>query len=267
MQCMQIIFHKRKKCYSRKEANEWKSWAETNCDLCPSCWRDQKNMDVIKNGVHYETYLYLEGIIDMTINKDLVLIFDKNSYGVKEKLKELGAKYVENRWIILCALDNYAQLVEKLKRIPSINDSEPTDKDIEFFKSLRHKKEEALKVINTEKKAKLSEIEECLSSLGDISQKISNGAYWNGKFYGNSGEWLVFIDDAPIAISDTIKDGLTRLCILNKQMKNAEKQKITSINDEIQQCAVDYRNDNIIIKNWVYEEISDYLHDGWSWGM
>lgn len=260
---MQIIFQKRKKCYNRKEANEWKSWAETNCDLCPSCWQDQKNMDVIKNGIHYETYLYLKGIIDMNINKDLVLIFDKNSYGVKEKLKEIGAKYVYNRWVIFCDLDNYAQLVENLKCIPAMNDSEPTVKDIEFFRSLRQKKENALKAINAEKKAKLSEIEECLSCLGDISKKISNGARWNGKFYGKSGEWLIFIDDEAVFISDEIKDGLARWCTLEKQMINAEKQKITLINDEIQKCIVDYRNVNILA-NWVYDKISDYLHDGWN---
>lgn len=242
-------FIKEKQCYNRKEADEWALWAEAHYNLCPNCWKDQQNQDVIKNGAHYKVCLYLEGIYDLKVNKDLAFVFDNKSYSVKDKLKEIGAEYIDNRWVILCDFERCEQLTEKLSHMPAIKDSEPSKKDIEFFKYLRNKKEDAYRVIKAEKKAYLTEIENCLSRLGDASVKLSKDKYWNGKFYGKPGSWKIYIDNRPIEISNQEKDDLTRFCVLKKQMLDDENQKNTSINDEIRRYMKEYRTCNIM-NNW-----------------
>lgn len=250
-------FKKEKECFNRQQANDWELWAVKNYNVCPSCWRDQRNEDTITNGIHYDTYLFLYGILESCYKNDLAIVFDKNSYAVKDKLKKAGAEYIDGRWVLFCDFDNYENIVEDLKQIPAIKDAEPRKKDIEFFKSLRQKKEDALKAIVSEKKERLSKINNVILPE-EIQEQLSNGAKWNGKIYGN-GDWSIYLNGKAIHISDDTKSALITLQ-QNKNVKQAinddVNKKISEIDDIIKKDVEDYARYHLM-DNWqIYDHIS-----------
>lgn len=247
-------FKKEKMCYDRKQATDWENWALKNYDLCTKCWREQQNQILRENGAHYDTFLFLYGIIGTQYKADLALVFDKNSYGLKDKLKEAGAEYIDGRWVVFCSFDDYEETIKRLSHIPAIKDSDPPEKDILFFKSLRRKKNETLKIIEAERIDKISKIEKVI--LPDKLSSIQNGAFWNGKIYGEPDAWIIFLNDDHVSLSNREKEDLVRWQrnkTLIKSINNESQEKIAALNEEIYQDIAEFRKCNLM-QSWLIDD-------------
>lgn len=231
-------FEKRAEKRNRTEADSWELWAKDNCTICSICYRSKLIKKEYEDGLQLAIRLmnpYEDG------EAVLYIIVYGNTKPIKETLKELGAKwtneypgekesfagglyygafrqYKDARWVFRVSSDEYPKMYDKIKEaINATIKEEPTEEDITMWLKNRrgiakqrleerNKKEDREADISDKIAAALSELGDKPSYKGEFGEKVAAAKYWNGKFYGRSGYWCVYLNNEKYNLSDAEKE-------------------------------------------------------------
>ena len=86
----------KRNCYNRKEADSWERWAESNFDLCPSCWGKEKVKEEKEAGLIAKVRLEMPYTVLHGDTPRICFVTYGDTYPIKDKLKEIGAVYSED---------------------------------------------------------------------------------------------------------------------------------------------------------------------------
>lgn len=143
----------------------------------------------------------------------VLIIFGGNTKQNKEKIKELGADWTHEypsegdfmntrksgfRWVIRCNTNEIGTKLLEIKKIGAKINNLPSKTDISSYLH-------TLKEYETVKRKYHLAIEE-LGAIPSWSSEINDiwpeEARWNGKFYGKSGKWCVYLSNEKIDLTD-----------------------------------------------------------------
>lgn len=236
-------FIREKKCFNRKDADEWEFWAENNFDLCGKCYgQEQREAEAAKD-LYVDVRLNSAAAFNTDVEKCgvIAIVFGGNIEPHKDVIKALGGywttgypdngvlgdllgmSYKASRLTIFCGLD---ELDEKLKHVEKLGaklNSMPSDTDIALYSNMaaQRKKNEAEK---EEKKRKaLEELGNIPPWPDDISALWPKDAKWNCKFYGRPKYWNVYFSGQQVYLTDDQKERMEE--VYKKRMAWNERKK------------------------------------------
>lgn len=223
-----IEFVRTKKCYNRKDADDWEGYAQRNYTLCGKCYAKERQ----KREEEKDAYVDIRmNSVPMFHSSDLpiAIIFGGNTKPIKEKLKELGAHWTKDyptasflgeafgepnyvyRWVIWCEIYKIDAFLKKIELLGIKINTVPSAMDISMYAQMREAE-------NKRKEEKKSERDKELEELGEIPQwpqsirdELSSGAKWNRKFYGKAGRWSIYLSGTKIELTDDEKEEIEEI--------------------------------------------------------
>lgn len=242
-------FVKEKKCYNRREADDWEKWAESNLRECPSCY--YKRMAAEERAKPFSIKVKL----DIT-TPAFVFTAAGDSYPHKDDLKEIGYRYGDEPasgffgllstkrprkvWYKVVKLDVDAREVDDLMKAVK----EEVDKAVfigaEFineitevdyaaclhYNEIKRKDEEKRAAKKAEEESKEAEIQEKIKAAIDAIEKPERPAClptgkWNKTIYGKR-TYSIYVDGEKIDITKEQKEEIESWL---KAMEEYKKEK------------------------------------------
>lgn len=185
---------------NRRDANDWKDWAERNYDQCPKCWGAEQRKK------ERETPMYAEARINPYDTNGVILI-KGNTMPRKDDLKTLGYMWgIEPMtgamgifsgphgkcWYKIFAPEDYIEIFAELE---SLNIEVKTCiSDVDRI------------ILDT----KLAQIKEAQAKIEEQFPQITKpecpdilkGCRWNKKIYGRSGNYSIYPNGDKTVITD-----------------------------------------------------------------
>lgn len=202
-------FEKVKHCYSRREADNWKEWAESNYILCPQCWgkEQQAKRDA-------EPITFYAAVNPYDDDKPFVLYFSGGTKPRKDDIKALGYYWGElpltgtfgalsmSRppmvWYKTVSYPNFETEVKKVEAsgIAEKVENKISEIDLAVFAKNYKEKMEKHEAIQAEI-AKLKKPE-----VPAVYAESIKGKRWNGKIYGRKGAFRIYLNNEEAYITD-----------------------------------------------------------------
>jgi hypothetical protein len=198
-------FTKERTFRSRSEADSWEKWAESNYTQCSKCYGKKQR----------EKELALPPTITISLlpfhaDKPVLLVWSGNTMDVKDQIKEMGYVWDEppssgvlgalewrtprKTWYKMITLDKMQESMDQVKTIENVVIKNEV-RDIDLI---------TLKQLMSEKAKYQAQIDEEVKALGDRPKKPEcyPVGKWNGRIYGKSGAYRIYVDNVEQWISD-----------------------------------------------------------------
>lgn len=223
-------FVREAKKYNRKEADAWKEWAERTFTQCSSCYgKAQRALEMEKP----PTLTVSMTMIDR--DNPVLLSWSGNTLSVKDTLKELGYvwgdilpsgflgaldfKY-EKGWHITTNIFEVNSWIEKSKAVPGMElkmDISEIDMTMLREQEIRNQQIREEKVAEINRLGEKPRRPECYPT-----------GRWNGRFYGKSGAYRIYVDNKEVYISDEEVESLKQyqkgIAAHNAKVKEIEER-------------------------------------------
>lgn len=201
-----------------READEWAAWAVEHFDECPNCFAARMRAE--EEATPVTATVKIDPMFQV-----MYIQLSGNTRPVKDKIKELGFKWTELNeggvlgfisvsrpklgWQYQVSGDvntasasirgKIAELREAFPELVEVNGTS----DVDFAAYLR---------VSQANAGKRDELESKLAELGPRPEKpecIPAGR-WNGKLYGRSGRYSIYVDNAKIDLNDADGDAVAQ---------------------------------------------------------
>lgn len=243
-------FSKEKKFHKSPDATEWESWASGYYDMCPSCYlKAHPKQSKIYLSARFNLYQRNRKSAE---DCAIAYIIEGDTRSYIDKLKRMGAIYTDEypssnslndtidykssykAWVIYSNLNNMENVFDDILTNfgAFVRSCEtPTQADLDKYHE----------IMNSRKKLK-EEMDQEISALGympewpkEIKSKWTQETFWNGKFYGKSGKWSIYLNGEKIDVSDQLKDQIemvvdARKIWCNQKEEILEKYKKMGVN-------------------------------------
>lgn len=210
-------------CRNRTEANQWEDWAINNFDLCTKCYYNQQEELEKAKGLYADIRLNSQSTFSDNI-LPIAIVFGGDTMPYKDIIKSLGAKYTrdypsegvlgdlfmmrapELRWVLNCEISELQSNLEQIKNIGAKINSAPSDIDVTLYYQIMSDKQKNKLEKENDLQTELDKLGKIPSWSEDIAKLWTEGAKWNGKFYGKSGRWSVYFSGEKVELTDTQKE-------------------------------------------------------------
>lgn len=216
--------------HNRREADSWEEWAIATFDTCPDCYKAQKRQESQSLGLIVEIRLDNTAALIQGVAEAVAVVIN-GGYDYKERLKSIKYRYTDdypagrrggpsgllvdmiggsgrNVWAKRIALDDIQAEAEAIIAMGG-KCTVPTKTDLELYAGV-------LARGKANKAAKDAKLQDALAELGPIPQwpediaPVIAGKRWNGKFYGKSGAWRVYMSGEEIKLTDSQKAAMEK---------------------------------------------------------
>lgn len=235
-------FIREKKCYNRREADDWVFWAENNYTLCGKCYaEEQKEIENAKD-LYVDVRINSRAAFSSGHENNIAIIFGGNTKPRKDEIKAIGAHWTDDypeqgvlgdligmnrknfRWVIYCGLDELEDKFKQLEALGARINSMPTETDIAIYKRMekeRREKDAEKAALNAKELEALGEIP---AWPEEISKLWPESAKWNGKFYGASGRWRVYFSGEEVRLSNDQKKAMEETLFKRQEWRKRKEQ-------------------------------------------
>lgn len=234
--------------HNRREADAWEEWAKQNFDLCPACYKAQKQEESKALGLMAEARLddtaaLLKGAAEV------VIVITNGSYEHKDELKAAGYRWTADfpvsrkcgpagllldivggpetkMWAKRMPLANLPAAVEEIQAMGGKIRLPAEGERAGYADTLRYGQKKAAEKAAAEAEAE-AKVAAALEALGHCPEypedvaAILAGGRWNGKIYGKKGNWSIYIGGDKQPLTDTQKDAL----VATKEAQSAWRAK------------------------------------------
>lgn len=196
-------------------------WYESNV-VCPECYKLQKQQEAQAKGLE----LHVE-INPIDLNTPIVIYFDGDTMPHKDDIKALGYRWGYKPVSGLAGLFGAQKPSKVWSKCIAINELESALKQAEPLQP---------KVINNIRAIDMAAYRDYSAKHSATQAKIDaipkpkcpdiiNGKRWNGKVYGKSGHYTIYLDGVKRDITDDERDSLLEYL----QQREEYNKKITEI--------------------------------------
>ena len=221
--------------HNRREADAWEEWARQNFDLCPDCYKAQKQEESKALGLVAEARLddtaaLLKGAAEV------VIVIVNGGYERKDELKAAGYRWTEDfpasrksgpagllldivggpetkMWAKRMPLADLAAAVEEIQvmggkiKLPSEGEQAGYADALRYGQKKAAEKSAAAAEAEAKVAAALEALGPCPEYPEDVAAILAAGR-WNGKIYGRRGNWSIYISGDKQALTDAQKEAL-----------------------------------------------------------
>lgn len=191
------------------------AWAESGgINECSDCYKARRRKEAEAAGLTCD--IRLGRVMDTEVR--IYAVFGGDSYAQKDALKAAGCRYTDNyptgkalsdliglaappkAWVLVGTDPD--EVIDRAKALRPAKITLPDETDLAVWSSFRA----SVLAMRQEREAKLREQLDALGPIPawpeSVAAKWPDGAQWNGKIYGRSGGYSIYLAGNKVSLSD-----------------------------------------------------------------
>lgn len=184
-------------------------WLENN-GLCPDCYKAEHKDDPIVVDI------IVFGKVKTTGEPVVTIKLSGNTYNQKNIIKNMGFEWRVDYWDRRLYMSQIEDFENTIMQIENVVLSENYVKFRQEMERLPDEAKKQLEIWHSEWEEKKRS---CVAP--EKPALISSGKKWNGKIYGKSGNFSIYLDGEKVNISDSEADELRKYLTAKENCKNS----------------------------------------------